>query len=97
MKYLQILNAAVTITGAAMAINLAVVCLLYTVHVDAEPRLAPDLPRLYALTGLFTVLGVAGAGAFFGQRRLWPGRWVLQATPALPVIGIVVFLVGLGN
>lgn len=95
MKYVQILNAAATITGAAMAINLAVVCLLYAVHADAEPNLAGDLPRLYALTGLFAGLGVAGAGAFFGHRRLWPVRWVLQAAPILPVAGLVVFLLGL--
>jgi hypothetical protein len=95
MKHLQILNAAVLITGAAMAINLAVVCLLYHVHVTSEPRLAGDLPRLYALTGLFTGLGVAGAAAFLAHRRQWPARWLLQALPLAPVAGIAVFLAGL--
>jgi hypothetical protein len=95
MKYLQILNAAVLITGAAMAINLAVVCLLYGVHVDSEPRLAADLPRLYAITALFAGLGLAGAGAFFGQRRQWTARWLLQAVPLLPALGLVAFLAGL--
>jgi hypothetical protein len=95
MKYLQILNAAVLITGAAMAINLAVVCLLYGVHVETTPRLGADLPRLYLLTALFTALALAGAGAFFAQRRQWFGRWVLQAAPLVPVFGLVAFLVGL--
>jgi hypothetical protein len=95
MKYLQILNAAVLITGAVMAINLAVVCLLYGVHVGSEPRLAADLPRLYVLTGLFAALAAAGAGAFFAQRRHWPGRWLLQGLPLVPVLGLVVFLIGL--
>ncbi len=95
MKGLQILNAAVLVTGAVMAINLAVVCLLYGVHVDSAPRLASDQPRLYALTGLFTVLALAGAAAFFGHRRQWPGRWLLQALPIVPVLGLVAFLVGL--
>jgi hypothetical protein len=95
MKGLQILNAAVLITGAAMAINLAVVCLLYGVHVGSAPRLAADMPRLFLLTGLFTGLGLAGAGAFFGQRRHWRGRWALQALPIVPVLGIVAFLLGL--
>jgi peptidoglycan/LPS O-acetylase OafA/YrhL len=95
MKYLQILNAAVLITGAAMAINLAVVCLLYVVHAASEPRLAGDLPRLYVLTGLFTALGVAGAAAFLAHRRAWPGRWLLQGLPLVPVAGLALFLAGL--
>ena len=95
MKYLQIVNVAVLLLGATMAINLAVVCLLYGVHLDSEPQLRADLPGLYALTGLFTGLGLAGAGAFLGQRRLWPGRWLLQALPVVPVVGILVFLAGL--
>jgi len=95
MKGLQILNAAVLVTGAVMAINLAVVCLLYGVHLDSEPRLGEDLPGLYTLTALFTGLGLAGAAAFLGQRRHWPGRWLLQALPVVPVAGIVAFLIGL--
>ena len=97
MKALQILNAAVVVVGAAMAINLAVVCLLYGVHVDGAPRLAADMPRLFALTGLFTALGGAGAAAFLAQRRLWPARWLLQALPVVPVVGIAVFLASLGG
>ena len=95
MKYLQILNAATVITGAAMAINLAVVCLLYVVHVGSEPHLSAHLPRLYTLTGLFTTLGVAGAGAFLAHRRGWAGRWLVQALPVVPVLGIAAFLAGL--
>jgi hypothetical protein len=95
MKALQILNAAALIVGAAMAVNLAVVCLLYAVHADGAPRLAADLPRLYALTALFTGLGVAGACAFLAQRRQWTARWLLQALPAVPVLGIAAFLAGL--
>ena len=95
MKYLQIANAAVLITGAAMAINLAVVCLLYAVHAGAEPHLAADLPRLSVLTGLFAAMCAAGAGAFFAHRRAWPARWLLQALPIAPILGIVAFLLGL--
>jgi hypothetical protein len=95
MKALQILNAAALVIGAAMAINLAVVSLLYAVHADGAPRLAADLPRLYALTGLFTGLGVAGGCAFLAQRRQWPSRWLLQALPVAPVLGLAAFLAGL--
>jgi hypothetical protein len=95
VKYLQIVNVAVLLAGAVMALNLAVVCLLYAVHLDSEPRLGEDLPGLYTLTALFTGLGLAGAAAFFGQRRHWPGRWLLQVLPVVPVAGIVAFLIGL--
>ena len=97
MKYLQILNAGLLLTGAIMALNLAVVCLLYAVHVESEPRLAADLPRLFAITGLFTGLALAAAAAFFGHRRQWPAHWVLQALPIVPVLGIMAFVIGLGR
>lgn len=95
MKALQILNAAALITGAAMALNLAVVCVLYLANVGSEPRIAADLPGLYALTGLFAALGGAGAAAFFAHRRQWPARWLLQALPVAPVLGLAAFLAGL--
>jgi hypothetical protein len=88
MKYLQILNAATVIVGAAMAIILAVVCLLYTLHVGFDPR-------LYLLTALFRAIGAAGAGAFLAQRRHWPARWLLQGLPVVPVLGLVMFLTGM--
>ena len=95
MKALQILNAAAIVTGGAMAINLAVVCVLYLANVGSDPRIAADLPRLYALTAWFTMLGLAGAGAFLAQRRHWPARWLLQALPLAPVLGLALFLAGL--
>ena len=97
MRYLQILNAATVIVGAAMAINLAVVCVLYLAHVGNEPQLAADLPRLYALTALFTAIGAAGVGAFLAQRRRWPARWLLQGLPVVPMAGLVAFLARLGG
>ena len=95
MKYLQICNAAVLAFGAAMGLILAVVCLLYGAHVGDEPRLRADLPQLYLVTGLFLGLGVAGALAFFGQRRGWAARWLLQALPLAPVAGLGLFLLSL--
>lgn len=95
MKYLQIFNVALLVLGASMAVNLAVVCLLYGVHLESEPRLAADMPRLYFLTALFTGLGAGATVAFLGHRRTWPGRWLLQGLPVLPIVGILAFLVGL--
>lgn len=95
MRYLQMLNVALLLLGAIMALNLAVVCLLYGVHLDSEPRLAADLPRLYELTALFTALGLAAAAPFLGHRRGWSVRWLLQGLPVLPLVGILAFLAGL--
>jgi hypothetical protein len=95
VKYLQILNAAVLVLGAMMAIILAVVCLQYTVYVDSAPHLRDQLPRLFAITGLFAGLGAAGALAFFGHRRRWLARWLLQALPLLPVAGLGLFVASL--
>lgn len=95
MKALQILNAAAAITGAVMAVNLGVVCLLYGVHAGQAPRLAADLPALFALTALFAALGLAGGAAFAAQRKGWGARWWLQGAPLLPVLGILAFLAGL--
>ena len=95
MKYMQIVNAAVAITGAVMGINLAVVVLLYVLNVGEAPRLGADLPRLYALTGLFVALFLAGGFAFLAHRRHWGARWLLQALPLAAIAGIMLFLAGL--
>ena len=95
MKHLQILNATLLAFGGAMGLILAVVCILYGVHVGSEPRLAADLPRLYALTGLFAGLAAAGALALFGHRRGWVLRWPLQALPLAPLAGILIFVITL--
>lgn len=95
MKYLQILNLAVLALGAALSLVLAVVCLLYGVHLDLQPRLRSDLIGLLILTGWFAGFGMAGALAFFGHRGRWLLRWPLQALPLAPFAGILLFLLGL--
>jgi len=95
VKYLQITNAAVLAFGLSMGTILAVVCVLYGVHVGSEPQLRGDLPNLFALTGLFLGLGLAGGVAFLAHRRQWLGRWLLQALPLAPVAGLGLFLLSL--
>lgn len=91
MRYLQILNAALLALGAAMALVLAVVCLLYGVHLEEAPQLRGDLPRLFLLTGLFVLLAGASAAVFLAHRRDWPGRWLLQVTPFVALAAVVLF------
>jgi hypothetical protein len=95
LNYLQIANAALAVFGLAMGLVLAVVCLLYAAHVGEQPQLRGDLPQLYAATGLFLGLGLAGVAALLGHRRRWMARWWLQALPLAPVAGLGVFLLGL--
>jgi hypothetical protein len=95
VKGLQITNAVVLAFGAAMGIVLGVVCVLVGVHADSEPQLRAQLPRLFLLTGLFLALAATGGVALLGQRRGWPGRWLLQALPLAPVAGLGAFLLSL--
>lgn len=95
MKYLQITNAVVLALGAAMGVILAVVCVLYGANLGEQPDLREELPRLLLVTVLFLALGAAGGLAFLGQRRGWPGRWLLQALPLAPAVGLALFVAGL--
>jgi hypothetical protein len=95
VKHLQILNAVALAFGAAMGAIMGVVCILYGVHLETEPQLRADMPRLLGLTGLFAALAATAALAFLGHRRAWPRRWWLQALPLVPVGGIVAFVLSL--
>lgn len=92
MKYLQILNASVLAFGAAMGVILAVVCLLYAVHLETEPQLRGQMAPLLGLTAWFLAVGLAAGAAFLGHRRSWPGRWVVQLLPLVPIGGVAHFL-----
>jgi hypothetical protein len=95
VKYLQILNASVLAFGAAMGLIMGVVCLLYAVNLELAPQLRAQMPSLLTVTTLFLGLAAASALAFMGQRRTWPGRWLLQALPLAPVAGLGLFLLSL--
>lgn len=97
MKYLQILNAVMLALGLSVGLCMGVVCLLYGVHLDAEPRLHAEMPRLYGVTAAFTALGVAGLVAFVAQRRRWLLRWLAQLLPVLPIAGMAVVIEQMRN
>lgn len=91
MKSLQIMNAVLAATGAAIGLVLAVVCAIYWAHLDAAPKIRAELPLLVAATGVFLALMAGGLLAFVGHRRQWPLRWGLQALPPLSLAGIAMF------
>jgi hypothetical protein len=91
MKYLQILNAVLGALGASMGVVLAVVCLFYWIYLDLDPALRGQMPPLMLATGAFTLLALAGIGAFAAHRRDWAGRWLLQLGPLLSLGVLVVF------
>lgn len=95
MKQLQILNAVIAAAGAAMALILAVVCLIYAVYREEQPRLQAEMPLLLTFTAVFALLMLAGGLAFAAQQRRWNSRWLLQVLPALPLAGMVLILVNL--
>ena len=95
MKHLQIFNAVLLATGAALGLVLAVVCLIYSFYLDGEPRLQADMPALLSLTGGFTGLAVTAALAFRGHQQQWTWRWLAQASPLIPVLGITIYLANL--
>lgn len=97
MKYLQILNAALLALGASVGLCMGVVCFLYGVHLDAEPQLRAEMPRLYGVTAVFSALGVAGLVAFVAQRRRWLLRWLAQLLPVLPIVGMAIFIARMRN
>ncbi len=66
----------VAVTGAGMALVLAVVILIYAVHITDTPRLTEQLPTLILTTGIFTLLGGVAVGSALSAVRQWPSqRW----------------------
>lgn len=95
MKHLQILNAVLLAAGAALGLVLAVVCLIYSIYLGSEPRLRADMPILLTLTAGFLALALASGLAYWGQHRKWNARWLAQAGPLIPVVGIMLYLANL--
>lgn len=97
MKHLQVLNAVLAAAGAAMALVLAVVCLIYSLYLDRQPQLRAEMPLLLTFTAVFAGLMLAAGLAFIAQRRQWSRRWLLQSLPLLALAGIIFVLAGLGS
>lgn len=92
MKYLQILNAVMLALGASLALCMAVVCLQYLWYLPSEPQLADEMPKLYGVTAVFAAMGGAGLVAFLAHRKRWALRWLAQALPVLPLLGLAMYV-----
>lgn len=88
MKLLRLYNIALTLIGATMALLLAVVCLLYAVHIDASPKMREEWPALVAATLMFGALALASAVAWQGLRKNAAWQWPAQAV-LLAVLGFI--------
>jgi hypothetical protein len=84
MNFLRWWSAALALMGLSIALCLSVVCIQYLFYMDLEPRLRNDWPTLIESTGLFLILGLVGAAAFWAlhkhTRWLWPMQGVLAVT-----------------
>ncbi|MEK6805241.1 MAG: hypothetical protein AABY95_01155 [Pseudomonadota bacterium] len=93
MKHLQILNLALAALAATLALVLGVVSILYLANLDAAPKMQRELPRLLAMTLMFSVLGGYAALVWWAQRVRQPWAPWSQAMLA-PVLaaGVLIFM-----
>jgi hypothetical protein len=92
MKALLIVDAALCVLAATLALVLGVVLLLYGVHTDLSARLAGEMPVLATVAGCFVTLAVVLGLAFWGQLRRFAWRWWAQAVAAVAVLAGSLFL-----
>jgi FtsH-binding integral membrane protein len=95
VKYLQITNLVLLALGLVLTLVLSVVCLLYSVHLDADPVVRRQLPLVLQFTALLGVFSLASFLAYFGHRRDKAWRWIAQLLPVLAAAGLIVSLIGM--
>lgn len=86
LRYLQILNWFLLAVGAALAIPLGVVCLLFYLNIDTSPQYRAEFQGAMVSTLLFFAVGLSAAAAGLGQKggRAW--RWPAEVMLAASVI-----------
>jgi hypothetical protein len=75
-RYALIIQVFMAVLSGVMSLIMGVVLLTYAVYLDADPRLARDLPFLVAMGAWFLAAAVAFG---LGSRAYWrdrPWRWV---------------------
>ncbi len=91
MRYLLILNGAITALTGAIGLVLAVVCIMYAFHADLSPRVGDELPLLLISVVIFGVMSGAWYLAMLSIKRR--AGWWWQAQLAALAIGLVCSLV----
>jgi len=83
MRYLLILDFTLAAFGAAMAVAVGFVALVFTIYRHESERLQAGLPSVLAITACFVgLLLIAGtAGWLLRKRQRW--HWPVQALLAL--------------
>ncbi len=69
----------VAVTGAGMALVLAVVILIYAIYIPDTPHLSQELPTLGLTAGIFAALGGVAVGSAMGTIRQWHAKWAWDA------------------
>ena len=75
----MILNIALGLLGAVMALVLGVVALIYAIYAGETPRLARDLPGLLGLAAVFGLFAALMGVSSLALYRRWRGWWLLEA------------------
>ncbi len=78
MSALRLLTAVAFALSITLAVIMGVVSLMMGMHLDLRPGLREEWPLLLTTTGIFVVLALSSAWAFFSLRRGWPGWWFAQ-------------------
>ncbi len=93
MKPLQILNLTLAALAATLALVLGVVCILYGANLDAAPKLQRELPRLLAMTLMFTLLSAYAGLVWWAQRghKSW-AAWSQAALAPVLAAAYLAFL-----
>lgn len=98
MSFVRFYTVLLTLIGITMTVLLAVVCLLYLIYLDATPKMREEWPTLLAATGLFALLALCAAAAWYALRRnaawRWPAQGVLVAYTVATALVLKNFLLG---
>jgi Ca2+/Na+ antiporter len=90
-RYWLMVQLAMAALFAVMAVIMAVVLLSYTIYIDADPRMARDLPFLTQVAAGFVATGLVFAAGSWSQWRGHWSRWLLW----LPEFAVLLALFGM--
>lgn len=91
-RYLLLVQLAMAALFAVMAVIMGVVLLSYAIYIDADPRMARDLPFLTQVAAWFVATGLVFAAGSWSQWRGHWTRWLLwipQLTVLLALVGMI--------